>query len=135
SVKSRSGGATNETRVFPVGVSRQAMPSGSRSQAGQQALMRPAGRSPAGAERHKGLIVWGVGLLVLALVVGVSMTRPPALAHLSDLVFDSYQRLEPREEAGAPVVVVDIDERSIAKIGQWPWPRTTVAALVDRLGQ
>ena len=102
---------------------------------GRRALRRFLRRSPAGAERHKGLIVWGVGLLVLALVIGVSMTRPPALAHLSNLVFDSYQRLEPREEAGAPVVVVDIDERSIAKIGQWPWPRTTVAALVDRLGQ
>ncbi|MBN9068046.1 MAG: adenylate/guanylate cyclase domain-containing protein [Rhizobiales bacterium] len=87
------------------------------------------------AERHKGLIVWGVGLVVLALVIGVALARPLALAHLSDLVFDGYQRLEPREEAGAPVVVVDIDERSITKIGQWPWPRTTVAALVDRLGQ
>ncbi len=41
----------------------------------------------------------------------------------------------PRTEAGAPVAVVDIDEASIAELGQWPWPRTTLAQLVDRLGQ
>jgi adenylate cyclase len=125
----------DEATEGAAGVSRQGMLSKSRASTGQKVLTRPAGRSSAGAERNRGLIVWGVGLLVLALVIGVSMTRPPALAHLSDLVFDSYQRLKPREEAGAPVVVVDIDERSIAEIGQWPWPRTTVAALVDRLGQ
>ena len=32
-------------------------------------------------------------------------------------------------------MIVDIDERSLAEIGQWPWPRTTVARLVDRLSQ
>uniref|UniRef100_UPI0025E6916F CHASE2 domain-containing protein n=1 Tax=Mesorhizobium sp. TaxID=1871066 RepID=UPI0025E6916F len=32
------------------------------------------------------------------------------------------------------VAVVDIDEASIGKVGQWPWPRTTIAELVDRLG-
>ncbi|MEQ1614840.1 MAG: adenylate/guanylate cyclase domain-containing protein, partial [Hyphomicrobiaceae bacterium] len=32
-----------------------------------------------------------------------------------------------------PVAIVDIDEQSLAKLGQWPWPRTMVADLVARL--
>jgi adenylate cyclase len=92
-------------------------------------------RSSAAAERHKGVIVWGLGLLVLVLAVGAILSRPSVFAHLSNLVFDSYQRLKPREEAGAPVAVVDIDEASLGRIGQWPWPRTTLGALVDSLGQ
>src|SRR5690606_30448407 len=43
--------------------------------------------------------------------------------------------LLPRAEAGAPVAIVDIDEASIAALGQWPWPRTVLAQLVDKLGQ
>ena len=86
------------------------------------------------AEWRHGLIVWGVGLGVLVIVIAGIAALPGAFGHLSNLVFDGYQRLKPRKEAGAPVVVVDIDEASLKKIGQWPWPRTTLAALVDRLG-
>jgi adenylate cyclase len=97
--------------------------------------LKPPTRQPAAGERHKGIIVWGVGLAVLVLAIGAMLSRPAVFAHLSNLVFDSYQRLKPRQEAGAPIVVADIDEASLAKIGQWPWPRTTIATLVDRLGQ
>jgi adenylate cyclase len=48
-------------------------------------------------------------------------------------VFDSYQRLMPRVYEPAPVVVLDIDEASLARLGQWPWPRTVLADMVDRL--
>lgn len=48
-------------------------------------------------------------------------------------VFDGYQRLAPRSYAPAPVRVVDIDDESLDRIGQWPWPRTVVAGMVRRL--
>ena len=32
-----------------------------------------------------------------------------------------------------PVVIVDIDEASLGALGQWPWPRTTLADIVRRL--
>ena len=38
-------------------------------------------------------------------------------------VFDAYQRLSPRPPAAAPVVVVDVDDTSLRRIGQWPWLR------------
>ncbi len=50
-------------------------------------------------------------------------------------VFDYYQRLEPREYQDAPVRIVDIDDASLARVGQWPWPRSAVAAMVTRLAQ
>jgi len=46
-------------------------------------------------------------------------------------VFDGYQRLMPRLRASAPAVMVAIDERALDARGQWPWPRTLVAELVQ----
>jgi len=87
------------------------------------------------ADRRRALSVWIAGLATLAAVLAFGALQRPALDRLTNLVFDAYQRLMPRTEAGAPIAVVDIDEASISKLGQWPWPRTTLAQLVDRLGQ
>src|SRR3989440_10331778 len=46
---------------------------------------------------------------------------------------DSYQELSPRERRSAPAVVVAIDEASLDRFGQWPWPRTLIAQLIDKL--
>ncbi len=53
---------------------------------------------------------------------------------LREATVDVQQRLHPRERASAPVTIVEIDERSLAENGQWPWPRSRVAALVERIG-
>lgn len=54
---------------------------------------------------------------------------------LRTLSFDWYQRAMPRERISAPVVIVDIDEASLGQFGQWPWPRSLMAQLLDRVGQ
>lgn len=46
---------------------------------------------------------------------------------------DAYQELSPRERRSAPAVIVAIDEASLERFGQWPWPRTLVAKLFDRI--
>jgi serine phosphatase RsbU (regulator of sigma subunit) len=48
-------------------------------------------------------------------------------------LFDSYQTYMPRERKSAPVIIVGIDENSLKLYGQWPWPRTILAELLDRL--
>jgi adenylate cyclase len=50
-----------------------------------------------------------------------------------DLVLASDRWLRPPADGpeGARVVVVDIDRRSLEAIGPWPWPRATMAALVE----
>lgn len=49
------------------------------------------------------------------------------------LVFDGYQRFTPRQPHGNPVTIVAIDEKSLAEIGQWPWPRNRIALLIDAI--
>lgn len=68
-------------------------------------------------------------------IVAVMLSPYSPFRHIQPLVFDLYQRLHPRPYGNSPVVIVDIDEESIARIGQWPWPRTTMATLTDRLGE
>lgn len=46
---------------------------------------------------------------------------------------DGYQEISPRERRSAPAVIVAIDEESLNRFGQWPWPRTLLARLFDRI--
>ncbi|MBF0311419.1 MAG: adenylate/guanylate cyclase domain-containing protein [Magnetococcales bacterium] len=71
--------------------------------------------------------------LVLALAVWLQVVKPPLFLSLRNQAFDTLQRLHPRTSEGAPVRVVDIDDESLARYGQWPWPRTKLADLVNRL--
>nr|WP_170367776.1 adenylate/guanylate cyclase domain-containing protein [Ruegeria arenilitoris] len=51
------------------------------------------------------------------------------------IYFDVLQRLSPRAfDPDLPVRVVDIDETSLENWGQWPWPRTLLTQMVERLG-
>lgn len=75
----------------------------------------------------------GVALVVLMLLLLVRYDNPFLVEALRLRSFDLMQRIEPRVETNFPVVIVDIDERSLSRIGQWPWPRTVLAQLVDRL--
>jgi serine phosphatase RsbU (regulator of sigma subunit) len=49
------------------------------------------------------------------------------------LLFDTYQRAFPRQSQTQPVIVVEIDEESLREVGQWPWPRNRLAALVNAI--
>ncbi len=50
-------------------------------------------------------------------------------------MFDGYQRLSPRERVSDMVAIVEIDEKALARHGQWPWPRDRVAQLVGLIAQ
>jgi adenylate cyclase len=72
-------------------------------------------------------------LLLLAALLGLRAADPVLLQGLRAAVFDEYQRLAPRAWEDAGVRIVDIDEESLARFGQWPWPRTVVAQLTQRM--
>ena len=74
-----------------------------------------------------------VPFAALALALGLHVRAPRLVENLRFQVFDTYQRLSPRPYTSVPVVIVDIDDASLRRIGQWPWPRTRVADLVHRL--
>jgi adenylate cyclase len=79
---------------------------------------------------------WSALVLGVFLVAGLIVIRildPVPLQGLRNAYFDYMQRLSPRIYQDLPVKVVDIDERSLAAYGQWPWPRDHMARLVDNL--
>ena len=78
----------------------------------------------------------GIGFIVLLALCVVRPLDPLPVESLRLKTFDWYQRLLPRvPPANVPrqVVVLDIDEESLAAVGQWPWPRTYLAQMVQNL--
>ncbi|MFZ2018688.1 MAG: adenylate/guanylate cyclase domain-containing protein [Methyloceanibacter sp.] len=79
------------------------------------------------------LYVLIVGAVIVA-SLALRVWDPSPVARLRSLVFDAYQRVSPRAfDPSLPVRIVDIDEESLKEVGQWPWPRTVLADLVDKL--
>jgi adenylate cyclase len=77
---------------------------------------------------------WIVALLVLVNALLLRALDPVGLTRLRDVAFDSFQRIKPRTyHPATPVRIVDIDEAALAEFGQWPWPRTIVGRLIDKL--
>jgi len=85
---------------------------------------------------RRGIIYWLPLALLLATAL-LHLVLPDEFEQLSALIaFDVHQRIAPREPPpDTPVLIVDIDEASLKAIGQWPWPRTTMAQLVNKLHQ
>jgi adenylate cyclase len=56
------------------------------------------------------------------------------ITRLIEMNFDQYLRWSPRQfNENAPVTIIDIDDNSLEKIGQWPWSRLVLARLVDKI--
>ncbi|MEA2842016.1 MAG: adenylate cyclase [Methylobacteriaceae bacterium] len=73
-------------------------------------------------------------MFAIAALCGVM--RPRVFDDLSNFVFDTWQRIEPRAyDRDGPVRIVAIDEASLAELGQWPWPRTRLAEATRRLAE
>ena len=77
------------------------------------------------------------GLLAPVMVIGlgllVFLVDPLPVQVLRNAIFDQYQRWRPRDYVEAPVRIIDIDDESLKRLGQWPWPRTRIAELTARL--
>ena len=74
-------------------------------------------------------------LFVLIALVWLRVEDPELLKLIRAKTFDFYQQMKPRstQEETSPVVILDIDEKSLEQIGQWPWRRTIMAEIVDKL--
>lgn len=81
---------------------------------------------------QRAMAFW-LSLLGLALGLLLLVSDPLLLQTVRYQVFDQYQRWSPRVYAPQPVRIIDIDEASLQRLGQWPWPRTQVAEMVQRL--
>ncbi|MHA1552774.1 MAG: CHASE2 domain-containing protein, partial [Alphaproteobacteria bacterium] len=78
-------------------------------------------------------------VLVAVILVGavlIRMADPFFIQAVRLIAFDSYQRMSPQTyDPNLPVRIVDIDEDSLDRIGQWPWSRRVVADLLIKLAE
>ncbi|MEM1048603.1 MAG: adenylate/guanylate cyclase domain-containing protein [Pseudomonadota bacterium] len=79
-----------------------------------------------------------LALVILVAFIALRLADPAPLQSLRMQVFDIYQMLGPRDRTilqaqPVGVAIIDLDEASLDTIGQWPWPRTILADLVDKV--
>ena len=71
--------------------------------------------------------------LVFALLHAVGAVRIDVLNRLDNIIYDSRLRATMPRTLDERVVIVDLDEKSLAAIGRWPWGRNRLAELTDEL--
>lgn len=92
---------------------------------------KDAAKPPA---RFVRMLPYGLALIVLLASVGAQLQEPQLFSTLRNVLFDRYLLWHPREYQPLPVRIIDIDDASLKRIGQWPWPRSELARLLVRLG-
>lgn len=78
------------------------------------------------------IILMGIMVSGLIGILGYSGALP--LYYIDNLFYDSFMRSTTTGVSSDDVLVIDVDERSITEIGQWPWPRYRMAQLLEKLG-
>ncbi|MDQ7834047.1 MAG: adenylate/guanylate cyclase domain-containing protein [Humidesulfovibrio sp.] len=74
-----------------------------------------------------------IGILASLFMAGLYIVQPTVLRFLDYKIYDQLlRRQHTRQTSGIPVIV-DIDEKSLAALGQWPWPRYRVALLLEKI--
>src|SRR5256885_10702858 len=98
----------------------------SKSRSGRPVVPRPRGSS------HRPLVILS-GMLPVVLAAVLVLYRPSLLRRLDDSTYDVLLRSAHARPPAAGVVIVDVDERSLTAVGQWPWRRDVVGRLISRL--
>ena len=75
-----------------------------------------------------------LGLILLALLVLIKIQDSNFVKRIENISYDIYQSIFEENSEFNDVLIVDIDEKSIGEIGQFPWRRDVFANLVDKLG-
>ena len=71
--------------------------------------------------------------VVIALMHATSLLPLEVLQRLDDIIYDSRLRATMPKTLDDRIVIVDLDEKSLAEVGRWPWGRNKVARFVDTL--
>ncbi len=75
-------------------------------------------------------------VIVAGFLLASALHESEIVQRINNLVFDQYQRWKPRVwTPDMQVRVADIDDTTLERIGQWPWPRQRIAELTDKLAQ
>src|SRR5437588_1303109 len=101
-----------------------------------------ASKSPSGSRQLKDSrstrsasrrLIFLCGVIPAIIAAVLALYRPISLARLDAAVYDTLLRMASVKPPAGRVVIVDIDERSLSTVGQWPWRRDVMAGLITRL--
>jgi HD-GYP domain-containing protein (c-di-GMP phosphodiesterase class II) len=73
------------------------------------------------------------GIALTCVVAFLYLFQPLLLSTLDLKIYDTLLKSRSGRAASGSVVIVDIDTKSLAQYGQWPWPRYRIAQLLDKL--
>ena len=83
-------------------------------------------------KKYKNYIVF---LILLFFLIGLKIVNPSFIKSVSFLSFDLYQKTFPLKKQSSAVVIVDVDEKSLVKFGQFPWSRNVFAKIVENINK
>ncbi len=83
------------------------------------------------SREHALLILCGIALT--SVVAFLYLFQPVLLSTLDLKIYDTLLKSRSGRTASGNIVIVDIDTKSLAQYGQWPWPRYRIAQLLDKL--
>ncbi len=72
-------------------------------------------------------------LLILILLIILKTINPNFIKSISYLSFDMYQKVFPIKKNDSNVIIIDIDEKSLSKFGQFPWNRSVFAKIIENV--
>ncbi len=78
-------------------------------------------------------IVVFAGFILTCLVLILYLFEPIFFHYIDNKVYDTMINMAEKTQPHKTPVIVDIDEKSLSKIGQWPWPRYRVAQLLEKI--
>jgi len=86
-------------------------------------------------KQHLGRVVLGLLVLAVFLVHATRLYPIPLVTRLDHIIYDARLRFTMPGTVDERIVILDIDEKSLAtpELGRWPWGRDKVAAIVDKL--
>jgi adenylate cyclase len=83
--------------------------------------------------RNAGLIAFNIFILLVFLFNTAGFLHLPFLDFLENYTYDARMLIGMQEGKDPRIVIVDIDEKSLAVEGRWPWNRDKMARLLDQL--
>ncbi len=75
------------------------------------------------------------GILQTILLCTFHIIQPSFFSLVGLKLYDSMHRNLPDGKKSKSPIIIDIDEKSLAQFGQWPWPRYRIAQIMDRLNE
>lgn len=72
-----------------------------------------------------------LGILITTVILGISFLYPNAYKKLDYKVYDVLTSFVPEKSKTNYVTIIDVDDRSLAELGQWPWARYKLAEILD----